>query len=109
MQAPALEEVALFHAQQGAEKALKAYLIIAGADDIPRTHRLRSLTGLLNQLGAPAPSQAATAFLDGYGVGTRYPDTPRPDAETVRTAMEYARNLVGFVQAQMESIEHSHD
>jgi len=105
---PAVEEAALFHCQQTAEKALKAYLIVAGASDLPRTHLLRNLVRMLDELGAATPSPEAVRFLDVHGVSVRYPGTPRPDAETVAVALQHARHVLDFVQAQLEFLDHTH-
>jgi len=108
LQEPAVEEAALFHAQQAAEKALKAYLIAAGASDIPRTHLLRNLVRILDELGAATPAPDAIRFLDAVGVAVRYPDTPLPEADTVTAAMQHARHILDFVQAQLELWDHTH-
>lgn len=105
LQDPPFEEGGLFHSQQAAEKALKAYLILAGASDIPRTHLLRNLVRMLDALGVATPSPDAVRFLDVHSVSVRYPDTPRPDVETVQLAMEQAAEDLYFVQAQMEFLD----
>lgn len=60
-----------FHAQQAAEKAMKALLAAHGLD-IPRTHDLARLLVLLPALG---PNLAVEAdILTPYAVASRYPD-----------------------------------
>ena len=69
-----------FHAQQAAEKALKAVLI-AHAIPFPRTHNLATLLDLLPQdLLLPSEVEAA-AILTDYAVLTRYPGNLEPVTE----------------------------
>jgi HEPN domain-containing protein len=64
-----------FHAQQAAEKSLKA-LLVARGEVPPRTH---DLTGLLTRALVYEPSLASLAadatMLTAYAVEVRYPDT----------------------------------
>ncbi len=67
--------LAAFHAQQGAEKALKATLV-ALADDHPRTH---TATRLVRELRSIDPTvdeslEADASSLDLYYLSARYPD-----------------------------------
>jgi HEPN domain-containing protein len=66
--------LAAFHAQQAAEKALKAMLVLV-LDDHPRTH---AATTLVRELIAYDPSMAAleadASALDLYYLTSRYPD-----------------------------------
>lgn len=64
-----LLEHRLFHAQQAAEKALKAVLVVRGVRP-PRTHDLSRLLDLVGD--APAELNAA-ADLSTYAVVARYP------------------------------------
>jgi HEPN domain-containing protein len=68
-----------FHAQQAAEKALKAWLDLRGFL-YPRIHDLDELVRLLRQQGAAVPEQIVelTALTD-FGVAFRY--TAYDDAE----------------------------
>ena len=108
-EAPVVEEAALFHCQQAAEKALKAYLILAEAAEVPRTHSLRYLVRMLDELGAATPAADGIDFLDVYGVSVRYPGIPRPDAETVETALLHTVRVVDFVHAQLELRDRAHE
>jgi HEPN domain-containing protein len=70
-----LPHVACFHAQQGAEKALKAVLTeIIG--DAPRTHVAYQLIQELTETNAVMPEDIADAArgLDKFYAPTRYPD-----------------------------------
>lgn len=78
-----------FHAQQAAEKGLKATLIARQISFDP-THDLERLAGLLGPGDAAAMPSAELASLTRWAVRARYPgedDAEWPDAEeAVRTA-----------------------
>lgn len=72
-----LLEQLCFHAQQAAEKALKAILVAHGAT-VPRTHNLRTLLDLLPpEISIPPDIQAAVGLSD-YAVASRYPGVIEP-------------------------------
>ena len=94
-----------FHAQQCAEKALKALLVAQTDHAAPRTH---FIVELLRLLPAPilqdAPADLAPV-LDTYYVATRYPDAlvgPLPEAlpgrEDARQALDLARAALLWVE-----------
>lgn len=66
---------ACFHAQQSAEKALKALLTRISGDAIP-THELERLMSTIVKLDIIVPQEvrADARSLDKYYVSTRYPD-----------------------------------
>ena len=72
------DEILGFHAQQCAEKLLKAVLAAEGVE-FPRTHSLRFLLDLLSDQGLapPAPLHAVTELYP-YAVQLRY-DVPLED------------------------------
>ena len=70
-------EALCFHAQQAAEKALKA-LLIARRIEFPRTHNLRILLDLLPTEIAGGDDLGAAAGLTDYAVTTRYPGLEEP-------------------------------
>lgn len=79
-----------FHAQQAAEKAVKAVLVHA-AVPAPRTHDLSLLLSLVPARCAPPPDPSAAAELTGYAVAARYPGveeevTPHDLQEAVSVA-----------------------
>ena len=91
-----------FHAQQAAEKALKA-LLLTGGTDFPLTHDLGQLLQLCSHAGIEIPPEILEAdSLTPYAVESRYPgqleDVPRAEmtqalmlaAETVA----WARSLL---------------
>ncbi len=73
-----LPEDACFHAQQCAEKALKAYLLHLGIS-FPRTHALEVLLDLLKNAGVTIPPDVDDSYqLSQYAVLTRYPGEWEP-------------------------------
>ena len=70
-----LPETQCFHAQQAAEKALKAVLIARGIG-FPKTHDIRELLDLMpSNIDVPEQVRQA-ARLSVYAVHTRYPGFP---------------------------------
>ncbi len=66
-----------FHAQQAAEKTLKAVLISLEID-FPRTHNIRTLLDLLPE-GVDVPQEVEeSAILTDYAVESRYPMNTEP-------------------------------
>ncbi len=62
-----------YHAQQAAEKALKALCVLANIE-FPKTHSLVRLMDLLQGTGVEIPEQIKAAdVLTHYAVETRYP------------------------------------
>ena len=88
------DEILGFHAQQCAEKLLKAVLAAKGAE-FPRTHSLRFLLDLLSDHGlAPRASLHAITELYPYAVQLRYgvPLEDEPlDHAAARTLLEDLR------------------
>jgi len=67
-----MRELLCFHAQQAAEKALKAILIKENID-FPRTHNLRILLDKIpSKINLPAEIEDAVILTD-YAVSIRYP------------------------------------
>jgi HEPN domain-containing protein len=91
---------ATFHAQQCAEKYLKA-LLLAREQVFPRTHDLAALSDLCMQHGMILPvPQDALERLAAYAVQVRYPGddlTPEEARDALHIAREvrrYARRLL---------------
>ncbi len=72
-----LYELLCFHAQQAAEKAMKAVLIHFGID-FPYTHNLQRLIELLPAQMRAARPIAQAAALNAYAAQTRYPGETEP-------------------------------
>lgn len=93
-----LIEPAVFHLQQAAEKALKAFLVWRDRP-FPLTHNLLALINLCAQLddGFHRLEHAALT-LTPYAVEHRYPDRPpQPTHEDALEADALARQIVAFV------------
>ena len=70
-----------FDAQQAAEKAIKAVLVLHGIA-FPKTHDLRDLLTLWKQSGHEVPPDLWKVIrLSRYAVGARYPGDEEPVAE----------------------------
>jgi len=97
-EAPIMWETLCFHAQQAAEKALKAVLI-ARAIEFPKTHSIGALLDLLpGELAAPQDVQNA-ASLTEYAVLSRYPGRPEPATEEEHhEALRLAGAVVGWAE-----------
>jgi HEPN domain-containing protein len=94
-----------FHAQQAAEKSLKAVLASKSVD-FPRTHNLALLIDLLSgqNLSLP-PDFQNLPQLTPYGATLRYDIEPEGDAERAfdRTlALEMARRTAAWAQSILE-------
>jgi len=89
------------HAQQTAEKALKALLLHLGIEP-PRTHVIVDLLVLLRDAVAVPPQVESARQLTVYATSTRYPDelveaTPedqRTAAEMARATLEWASSII---------------
>ena len=92
-----------FHAQQAAEKALKAVLV-AHAIPFPRTHNLTTLLDLLPQdIVLPSEVEAATSLTD-YAVLTRYPGNLEPvTEEEYHEAVRLAEAVVDWAKTLTHS------
>ena len=91
---------AAFHAQQCAEKYLKA-LLVARGQEFPKTHDLAALSDLCTQNGVLIPvDQDALQRLTAYAVQVRYPgEAPSADEahlslKTAQTVRRFARKLL---------------
>ncbi|RLC89365.1 MAG: DNA-binding protein [Chloroflexi bacterium] len=96
-----LEDVC-FHAQQCAEKALKALMLGRGIP-FPRTHILETLLDILRASGMAIPANVDEALiLTQYAVQTRYPGDWEPvTQEEARSALEVAGDVLSWVEEQL--------
>ncbi len=88
---------ACFHAQQCAEKYIKALLLSKGAD-FPKTHDLLMLNNLCSAIGIFLeidPKHLNT--LTDYAVRTRYPGEG-PDVDDAKEAIELAKTVRSFAR-----------
>lgn len=97
-----LADVSVFHAQQAAEKALKAFLTAHKAG-FPKTHDLDLLVRLCQTLDPEfARFVMAADILTPYAVRFRYPGGPlAPDVSEARQAIQLASEIVAFVQQRL--------
>ena len=88
-----------FHAQQAAEKAIKALLIRHGVE-FPYIHDLTVLLTLLEDAGEAVPPQVKPATaLTPYAAVTRYPGIgDRMTEEEYADALEVAETVVRWAQ-----------
>jgi HEPN domain-containing protein len=95
---PELGDMAAFHCQQAAEKALKGFLVWASVPFV-KTH---DLEGLLGQCVAADPAFStlvpAAKALSKYAVAARYPDAADPAEAEVRNAARLARSIYDLVE-----------
>ncbi len=88
---------ACFHAQQCAEKYLKALLVFRG-QDFPKTHDLVALSTLCEQAGIIVPIHPDDLDqLSAYAVGIRYPGE-EPALEEARIAVRIAGKIRRFAR-----------
>jgi HEPN domain-containing protein len=98
-----LFEDACFHAQQCAEKALKALLTHLDIS-FPRTHAIEVLLDLLSSSGIEVPPIIDVAdVLSQYAVQTRYPGKWEAiDREETEKAILIAANVLKWVEELLE-------
>lgn len=99
-----LPEIAVFHAQQAAEKALKGFLIFRG-HPFSRTHDLAQLVSSCESI-EPDFSRFASAakVLTPYAVRSRYPGySPAPSLPESEEAARLAAEIVQFVRDRLPS------
>lgn len=87
-------ETVSFHAQQAAEKSLKA-LLVARQVEFPKTHDIERLLELVELGDGPlAAALGEAAELTPFGVEYRYPgEYPPVSAESARACVAVARSV----------------
>lgn len=104
MSAPPLPGLACFHAQQAAEKALKAVAAHLGAEEIPRIHSLLELAQTIRELGTTLPfSDEQLASLDPYAVQARYPDSSEPSSRAAEQAVQLGQQVYAWAEQVLAS------
>jgi len=94
--------VAFFHAQQAAEKALKAAMCLH-ALEYRRTHDLEELAGQLADTGhPPSVAEADLRLLTPYAVEYRY-DDEAPELLTAEQAQAIVAAVLAWSDAQMQT------
>lgn len=90
-----------FDAQQAAEKAIKAVLILQGIRP-PKEHDVGKLLDRLKQSGMePPPELAGAGKLTMYAVDARYPGPPRASEQEHRKAVELAEAVIRWAERQI--------
>ena len=106
--------LALFHFQQAAEKALKAYLhlTLRSREEVFTTHSLEDLLQKVRALDRDFRGVKGAKKLDEYAIRTRYPDSlpgkiPSryfDDPKEAEEAMRHAREVVELAGRKIEEI-----
>ena len=95
-------EIILYHCQQGAEKALKAYIVQNGSFP-PKTHELQELRLLCKQWDSRFENVRLInhcAFLDPFSVVVRYPrHNISLDSNQASRGLNSAKRVYDFVCA----------
>ncbi len=97
-------DTAIYHCQQAAEKALKAFLVYHDTD-FEKKHNLSVLVDLCAAIEPMFQNfQEAAAVLTPYATVFRYPGEffeAEPDKQQVETAIKLAKEVVEFVINQL--------
>jgi len=90
-------EQACFHAQQAAEKAIKAVLVSGGVE-FPLVHDIEELLEIVNTSGTTPPKEVQEAgLLTPYAVEFRYPGSWIEISETdLQEALRTAEHVVAW-------------
>jgi HEPN domain-containing protein len=97
---PKQTEIAAFHSQQCAEKALKAYLIYNDIDP-PKTHDLTILCEMCQDIDASfVKIKGWCDPLTPFGVSVRYPDEIAPDETIAKSAVDKAQQIYDFCRGK---------
>lgn len=102
--------LACFHCQQSAEKALKGYLLARGAHDL-RSHSVAALSGDAATFDPGFRDiKKRAALLDKHYIPTRYPNglpgglpSEAYGAEDSDTALKTATEVLGFVRVRLDT------
>jgi HEPN domain-containing protein len=107
--------LALFHFQQAAEKALKAYLYLTlrSREEVFTTHSLEDLLQKVRDLDRDFRVVKDAKKLDEYAIQTRYPDSlpgkiPSryfDDPAEAEEAMRHAKGVIELVERKIGQID----
>jgi len=93
---------AAFHAQQAAEKFLKAFLVRHQAP-FSKTHDIQNLLDLAAQFAADLKLELASAtMLTPFGVEFRYPGDQVADLATARGAVREAQQVREVIRQRLQ-------
>ena len=103
-----LYELLCFHAQQAAEKSVKAVLLHYAIEP-PRTHNLERLIDLLPRRISRTTVLSQSARLTVYGTAARYPnDAEAVNIEEYQAALRLAEAVVAWAAKIIEAGQESH-
>jgi len=95
-------DIICFHAQQAAEKYLKAYLVFL-EQDFPKTHALEDLVLIASSKDSTCRNLFTVACnLTPYAVEVRYPDSPSPLPEDALEAVHAAETIRNYVLKKIQ-------
>ena len=96
-----------FHAQQCAEKSLKAWLV-HNDESVPRTHRMADLLTLVSADFLDEALEDRLLLLDRFYIPTRYPDAlpgslpdGLPEEKDALEALEVAKDILRSIERQL--------
>ena len=96
-----LTDIICFHAQQSAEKYMKAYLIFLDIE-FQKTHDVEDLVAVA---GKKDPSilefKDIGAELSAFAVEARYPEFEEPSLEDTENAVEIARKFKKYIKGRI--------
>ena len=100
---PKQTNIAAYHCQQCAEKALKAFLVFHDIDP-PKIHDLDKLVKLCQDIdGNFSNVEIECASLTRYGVASRYPREVYVDDAIAKTLIERAQKVYDFSAAKIHA------
>jgi len=106
---PKETEISCYHAQQCAEKSLKAYLI-AKETDLPYIHDLVELNRLCAAIESSFSTiQSYCVSLNPYGVQVRYPNELAVDDSITAQAINYAEKILEFCEKTINDLGQNQD
>jgi HEPN domain-containing protein len=99
---PEYADVVCFHAEQCAEKSLKAYILALG-EDPPRTHDLLILLSVLDRPNTRGhPLEEFCLALTDYAVAPRYPGWEDLAGKVdLKGVLESAKSVLDFILNQL--------
>lgn len=92
--------MAAFHAQQCAEKALKAFLVMH-LDDVPLTHNIQRLLDECSAFANWPENHQDAASLTAFGVGMKYPSQLK---DVTRDIAEESIRIAAQVLSTVETV-----
>ena len=100
---PKQTEIASYHCQQCAEKALKAFLLYKNIE-LEKTHDLKVLNKMCQDIDNTfAEITIQCAHLNPYGVAVRYPNELSPTEDMVKLAITKAQQVYDFCTGKIVS------